>query len=295
MVHQQSFLLIQHFFLGFLLNVLRLELIHHISMIHLVLKYILHFVILHLVPIHLVKPEDNIHLELQKKIHTVGSLHGLDQISQLSSPDSGLSHIFRSANYRIISSEFEDILRIASDFGIYPNMDAFSSHAHKRLPDYWSAHTDAFDKNWYDKILWIYPPISQITRIIEKIFRDEACGIILVPVWPECKWFVSLNYITVQWWNLPHDKILFEDPKGLPLPSKLFPHFRVVIFDAYECQKSISEDGITVFHTVNSLFDHTIHWADQSLQVSGAIESASPHPKSKILQDELRRRYDDVM
>ena len=219
-----------------------------------------------------------------------------------------LSDIFRTANYRIIMSIFDEILEFASNQGIFPDIDAFSSRAHRRLPDYWSAHTDAFDKYWQDKILWINPPILHISRIIEKIFADEARGIILVPYWPEEDWFVSLAYIAIHWWDYPPDTCLFEDPRGEILPPALFPAFRVVLFDAFQALQEFSE--LPFYELERNIVEHSIlhSIADSlrhselsdlshflSLQICSVIESASPHPRSKILERDLRSKYEDVM
>ena len=89
--------------------------------------------------------------------------------------------MLKSAIYRIISEVFDDICRLASSYGIAPEVDVFSSNALRRLDDYWSGHSDAFKKFWVGKNLWINPPVAHLPRIVEKIYHDEARGIILIP------------------------------------------------------------------------------------------------------------------
>jgi len=138
-------------------------------------------------------------------------------------PDVYITKIFSRANDRIRQDVFRQILAAAERQGIAPNTDVFSSKAHRRLPDYWSAHSDAFKKFWNTKILWINPPVKHLERIVEKVYRDETKGIILVPRWPDCAWFVSLCYIAVDWWDYPPATALFEDGRGRTLSAGLFP------------------------------------------------------------------------
>jgi len=83
---------------------------------------------------------------------------------------------FRSGNYRICNHVFNEILSVAESQHFRPEIDAFASYAHRRLWRYWSAHSDAFNKCWSDKVLWIHPPFKALSRVVEKIFRDEARG-----------------------------------------------------------------------------------------------------------------------
>ena len=50
------------------------------------------------------------------------------------------------------------------------------------------------------------------------------------------------------------------------------------------------------YHPMLRSISHSLHPpAEVPAQVSSAIETASPHPRSKILESELKKRYDDVM
>ena len=128
-----------------------------------------------------------------------------------------MKNAFRSGNYRIRLPLFQKILEEAGQQDFYPEIDAFSSKAHARLPAYWSAHSDAFNKTWSGKVLWMNPPIKHLSRIVEKIFTDEAKGIIIVPVRYRANWFISLLYIAISWFDLPLNEEVFEDPFGNPL------------------------------------------------------------------------------
>ena len=209
---------------------------------------------------------------------------------------------FQSGNYRIGEPLFQKILNEAAQQDIYPAVDAFSSKAHCRLPLYWSSHSDAFNKSWSTMVLWINPPLHHLSRIVEKVFNDEARGVIIVPIRPRADWFVALLYISVHWFDLSPMEEIFEDPSGrtLPLPSGF--RFRVIIFDAYHINSAVPPKPHGGFgreprtcsyreYVAQEAFDNSTY----QYVVRSAIESASPHPRAKALEAELRRKFDDVM
>ena len=208
---------------------------------------------------------------------------------------------FKSGNYRILQSLFNRICRIADRDFFLPEVDAFSSSPHRRLPKYWSAHTDAFQKCWSDKILWIHPPAHLLPRIVDKIYRDKALGIILIPVRPNCAWFRLLSYISIFWWDLPTDRILFENPRGIPLLPWKNQVFRVAFFNACNGSEVLPDFGMShrKHECKNNLsimaISHSLTPDPEFRAVSGVIESAQPHPKAKSLEEALRKKYDHVM
>ena len=83
-------------------------------------------------------------------------------------------HALKTGNYRIREKLFREIMYIAEAQDFIPNVDAFASEAHCCFGNYWSAHSDAFDKHWGYHRLWINPPLKLLPRIVEKIYRDGA-------------------------------------------------------------------------------------------------------------------------
>jgi hypothetical protein len=104
-------------------------------------------------------------------------------------PAAGVTHALETGNYRIRMAIFRHIMRIADAQGFRTTVDAFANEKHRCLTAYWSAHADAFSKYWGTEILWINPTLMLIPRIVEKIYRDEARGIMLIPVITGHAWF----------------------------------------------------------------------------------------------------------
>jgi hypothetical protein len=56
----------------------------------------------------------------------------------------------------------------------------FASH-------YWTEgneYTDAFSQDWNEDVGFFHPPLSDLARVMEKVKRDGARGVVVVPDWP---------------------------------------------------------------------------------------------------------------
>jgi len=85
-----------------------------------------------------------------------------------------------------------------------PEIDLFASRLNKQLkefcswqPDPQARFVDAFTQSWYDLSFYAFPPFSLIPRVLQKINRDKAMGILLVPFWPTQPWMTSLQQMLV--------------------------------------------------------------------------------------------------
>ena len=121
------------------------------------------------------------------------------------------SHIPGVENYEAgaLSRKFNDATewklnknifdKITKAFGIMPNIDLFASRLNKQLESYVSwksepeAHAiDAFTVNWSNQINFIFPPFSLLTKVVAKIQREKAKGIIIAPSWSTQVWYPQL-------------------------------------------------------------------------------------------------------
>jgi hypothetical protein len=75
--------------------------------------------------------------------------------------------------------------------------------------------------------------VKHIPRIVEKIFQEEARGMILIPSSKDCDWFTATAYMAIDWWDLPPYVPLFENTRENPLSPMLFHAYRVALFDAF--------------------------------------------------------------
>ena len=86
-------------------------------------------------------------------------------------------------------------LKITDIWGI-PELDMFASRLNKQLERYVSWRPDpealsvnAFSRSWTDIYMYAFPPFSLVTRVMQKIRRDEAECILVIPIWPTQNWF----------------------------------------------------------------------------------------------------------
>ncbi|CAB4030534.1 Transposon Tf2-6 poly [Paramuricea clavata] len=103
-----------------------------------------------------------------------------------------------------------------------PNIDLFASRINYQVKPFFSYHPDpealavnAFHQTWSDYKFYAFPPFSIISRVLQKIQKEQCEGLILVPKWP-----------TQTWWPVAM-KMLVQKPVLLPmqeftlfLPSK---------------------------------------------------------------------------
>ena len=205
--------------------------------------------------------------------------------------------IYKTGNYRLRQSIFSDILEVSRRFDLVPEVDAFSSKAHSRLPVYWSSHSDAMSKFWGNKILWIHPPAHLYPHIVQKIFQDEARGIILLPLAPHKSWFKALSLIAIHWWDFHRDVSLFEDHRGVILPPRDTEIFRVLFFDAFKVLSGVKHIFSSVHPSLCSLplAEIFLQLDKPDLRVGGVIECAGQNSKAVDYISRLKSEFSDVL
>jgi len=112
---------------------------------------------------------------------------------------------------------FQQISNIFGD----PDIDLFAARSNFKVerfcswrPEPGAFYVNAFALQWHKFYFYCFPPFSLIARCLQKIQREEAEGIILVPLWTTQGWFSVLL------------KMLIADPIMLPRRRDLLtlPH-----------------------------------------------------------------------
>lgn len=98
----------------------------------------------------------------------------------------------------------------------FPQMDMFASRLNRQLEQFvsWKPHPDAlyinaFSVDWSDIYFYGFPPFSVISRCLQKVLRDKADCILVVPLWSTQTWYAELM------------KLLIDYPLMLPRQEKL--------------------------------------------------------------------------
>lgn len=104
-----------------------------------------------------------------------------------------------------------------------PEFDLFASIQNHKCSRYasWkldpnSEIIDAFTFNWKNIKFYAFPPFSLISKVLHKIKKDKAEGIVVAPFWPTQPWYPL-------WSKLIVSKVIYFEPKK----DLLFSPFRV--------------------------------------------------------------------
>ena len=140
------------------------------------------------------------------------------------------SRIVRDETEWSINSElFNKILSL----GVELDIDLFASRLNYKIKKFvsWKADPlawsiDAFTLNWKNFKFYAFPPFSVIDKVCQKVMKDEAEGILVVPNWTGQNWYPSLLKLCVQppWIIKPGKKVLMLHNKPdmvHPLHQKL--------------------------------------------------------------------------
>ncbi|KAJ3641431.1 hypothetical protein Zmor_027938 [Zophobas morio] len=123
-----------------------------------------------------------------------------------------------------------------------PQIDFFASKANHKcrrhvslLRDPESEHVDAFTIPWTGFFFYAFPPFCLILRCLNKIVRDQAEGIMVVPFWPTQPWYPLFL------------KLLTQDPLTF---APTYPGSRTFISQAFSF-RNVPEEAInTIIHSV---------------------------------------------
>lgn len=106
-----------------------------------------------------------------------------DELSRLKNVD---------GEWEIASFAFNEIIK---ELG-RPEIDLFATDSNKKCnrfaswyPEPNSEQIDAFTFPWSDLNFYAFPPFILILKTLVKIKVDKACGIVVVPDWPNQPWY----------------------------------------------------------------------------------------------------------
>ena len=122
---------------------------------------------------------------------------------------------------------------LVKELGFKPEVDLFASRLNKQLskyvswiPDPGCIAVDAFSLSWADIKFYAFPPFSLVGKSIAKIIKENAMGIMIIPLWPSQFWYpMMLKYLVMPPVVLPQTKALlrlpFKPEESHPLLPKL--------------------------------------------------------------------------
>ena len=85
------------------------------------------------------------------------------------------------------------------------SIDLFASLLNRQVERYASWHpdphaaiVDSFSVSWANEYFYAFPPFCFIPKCLERISRDQAEGVLLVPAWPTQTWYPLLLQMLTQ-------------------------------------------------------------------------------------------------
>lgn len=94
--------------------------------------------------------------------------------------------------WELANFAFEKIVRQLGE----PAIDLFATRANTKCEVFCAWHRDpeasaidAFTITWKNKFFYAFPPFAIIPKVLQKIIAEEACGILVVPDWPNQPWY----------------------------------------------------------------------------------------------------------
>lgn len=101
-----------------------------------------------------------------------------------------------------------------------PTVDLFASRLNNQTKEFVSYRPDpecvavnAFTLDWSSLKFYAFPPFNCISRVLNKIIRENAVGLIVVPDWPTQPWYPLLKKLIIK------KHLLFSSPTLLQQPN----------------------------------------------------------------------------
>jgi hypothetical protein len=105
---------------------------------------------------------------------------------------------------------------ILDHFGLTPTRDCFANPENRRFEKWWGPGSpegeDAFLQDWGPEkgLLWMNPPFNIFPQVLEKVRRDQAHVIMIVPAWRRQKFFRLVQEMALDFLKFPKGTHLFE-------------------------------------------------------------------------------------
>jgi hypothetical protein len=130
---------------------------------------------------------------------------------------------WKTEKYAVQASHVQNILDALK---VYPQVDAFSEADSNRFDRWWGPGSpecsDAFERDWSQEMLWLNPPYSMYARVVDKLERDGAHAVLIIPEWPRQEYFHRAKALEVDSVEFPEGTHLFE-MKGETVPALKWP------------------------------------------------------------------------
>ena len=118
-----------------------------------------------------------------------------------------------------------------------PEIDLFATRINSQFAQYCSLRhdpyascIDAFSISWFDLKFYCFPPFSCIRQVLQKIRRDSAMGVVVVPKWPKQIWYpYMLRLLAAPPLTLKSSKNLLSLPGWTDMLHPLYHNLNLMV------------------------------------------------------------------
>ena len=138
----------------------------------------------------------------------------------------------------------EDFSYVVKHLKFEPSFDLFASRINTQLPRFAAYRPDpeaevidAFSISWKHEKLYAFPPFNCVDRVLQKIVKDGATGILVVPEWPNQHWYHMLSDIIIDFIILPPRKDLLSLPNNINVQHPIYKQLalKVALVSGAKC------------------------------------------------------------
>ena len=104
----------------------------------------------------------------------------------------------------------QDFKFVVEKLGFVPTVDLFASLINTQLqmfmpyrPDPNCIAADSFTQSWTGLEFYAFPTFICIHRVMQKIWKDRAVGVLVTPDWPNQIWYSQLSQLIIKEVVLP--------------------------------------------------------------------------------------------
>jgi len=100
-----------------------------------------------------------------------------------------------SSHWKLETSTFQQVVRLLGPVTIDLFADRVNTQMEKYVswrPDPFAMATDAFSLKWNQEIYYIFPPFCLVSRVMQKIQKDQTTAILIAPTWNTQPWYPQI-------------------------------------------------------------------------------------------------------
>jgi hypothetical protein len=106
-----------------------------------------------------------------------------------------LSRMEVTGDYVLDQGVFQQAIQL---LGVMPTVDLFAHKYNNKLPRFvamdgplagGAVRTDAFPFTWRGELVYAFPPIQLVGRVLQRIQEKNLCAVVVVPKWPSHWWW----------------------------------------------------------------------------------------------------------